>query len=78
MRLLDWYQPEPAPSGAVEVRSDRSPAARRLEVEQGAEAAGIGADLGLSASKAVTLRVFMFFHRSDARRACWSRGRSSS
>ena len=65
MRLLDWYRQNRA-TGAVEIRDDRAPQRGGWRVEQGAEAAGIGADLGLSATKAVTLRVFMFFHRSDA------------
>ncbi len=65
MRLLDWYRQNRA-SGAVEIRDDRAPQRGGWRVETGAEAAGVGADLGLSATKAVTLRVFMFFHRSDA------------
>ena len=65
MRLLDWYRQNRA-TGAVEIRDDRAPQRGGWRVEQGAEAAGVGADLGLSATKAVTLRVFMFFHRSDA------------
>ena len=44
MRLLDWYQQNSA-SGAVEVRSDRSQQRGGWKVEQGAEAAGVGADL---------------------------------
>ena len=65
MRLLDWYRQHRA-AGAVEIRDDRAPQRGGWRVEQGAEAAGVGADLGLSSTKAVTLRVFMFFHRSDA------------
>jgi hypothetical protein len=65
MRLLEWYKQHSA-SGAVEVRSDRSPQRGGWKVEQGAEAAGVGADVGLSVSKAVILRSFIFFHRSDS------------
>jgi hypothetical protein len=65
MRLLDWYRQHRA-AGAVEIRDDRAPQRGGWRVEQGAEAAGVGADLGLSSTKAVTLRVFMFFHRSDS------------
>lgn len=65
MRLLDWYQQHSA-SGAVEVRSDRSQQRGGWKVEQGAEAAGVGADLCLSVSKALILRSFIFFHRSDS------------
>jgi hypothetical protein len=64
MRLLDWYRQNRA-AGAVEIRDDRAPQRGGWKVEQGAEAAGVGADLGLSVSRSVTLRVFMFFHRSD-------------
>jgi hypothetical protein len=65
MRLLDWYKQNSA-SGAVEVRSDRSQHRAGWKVEQGAEAAGVGADLCLSVSKALILRSFIFFHRSDS------------
>ena len=65
MRLLVWYQQNSA-SGAVEVRSDRSQQRGGWKVEQGAEAAGVGADLCLSVSKALILRSFIFFHRSDS------------
>ncbi len=65
MRLLQWYQQFSA-SGAVEVRSDRSQQRGGWKVEQDAEAAGVGADLCLSVSKALILRSFIFFHRSDS------------
>lgn len=65
MRLLQWYQQFSA-SGAVTLRSDRSQQRGGWKVEQGAEAAGVGADLCLSASKALFLRSFIFFHRSDS------------
>ncbi|WP_327085605.1 hypothetical protein OIE66_25020 [Nonomuraea sp. NBC_01738] len=65
MRLLEWYR-QHRTAGAVSVRSDRGQQRGGWRIEQGAQAAGVGADLGLSMSKAVTLRVFMFVHRSDA------------
>ena len=65
MRLLDWYKQNSA-SGAVTVRSDRSQSRGGWKVEQGAQAAGVGADLGLSVTKTVILRAFIFLHQSDA------------
>jgi hypothetical protein len=65
MRLLDWYKQFSA-SGAVEVRSDRSQQRGGWKVEQGAQAAGVGADLGLSSCRTFFLRCFIFFHRSDS------------
>jgi len=65
MRLLDWYKQNSA-SGAVTVRSDRSQSRGGWKVEQGAQAAGVGADLGLSVTKAVILRAFIFLHQSDS------------
>ncbi len=65
MRLLEWYRAHQS-AGAVEVRSDRSAARGGWQISRGAQAAGVGADLGLAATKQVTLRVFIFFHRSDA------------
>jgi hypothetical protein len=65
MRLLDWYKQNSA-TGAVEVRSDRSQQRGGWKVEQGAQAAGVGADLCLSVSNALFLRAFIFFHRSDS------------
>jgi hypothetical protein len=65
MRLLDWYKQHSA-SGAVTVRGDRSPQRGGWKVERDAQAAGVGADLGLSVSKAVILRTFIFVHQSDS------------
>ena len=65
LRLLAWYQQNSA-SGAVEVRSDRAQQRAGWKVERDAEAAGVGADLCLSVSKALILRSFIFFHRSDS------------
>ena len=76
MRLLAWYKQNSA-SGAVEVRSDRSQQRGGWKVEQGAEAAGVGADLGLSVSKALILRSFIFFTRATRLRASWSPPRCS-
>ena len=64
MRLLDWYKANKA-SGAVEVRSDRTQTRGGWRPEQGATAAGVGFDVGLSVSKNVLLRAFLFMHKSD-------------
>lgn len=65
MRLLEWYRAHRT-AGAVELRTDRSAVRGGWRVSGGAQAAGVGADLGLAVTKQVTLRVFMFFQRSDA------------
>ncbi len=64
MRLLEWYRANRA-SGAVEVRSDRTQTRGGWRPEQGATAAAVGFDVGLSVSKNVLLRSFVFIHRSD-------------
>jgi hypothetical protein len=64
MRLLDWYKANKT-SGAVEVRSDRTQTRGGWRPEQGATAAGVGFDVGLSVSKNVLLRAFLFMHKSD-------------
>ena len=65
LRLLEWYRQHRA-AGAVQIRDDRAPQRGGWRVEQGSEAAGVGADLGLSVTRAVTLRCFLFFFRGDA------------
>lgn len=64
MRLLDWYKANKA-SGAVEVRTDRTQTRGGWRPEQGATAAGVGFDVGLSVSRNVLLRAFLFMHKSD-------------
>jgi hypothetical protein len=64
MRLLEWYRQNRA-AGAVEVRSDRSQQRGGWRVQRGAMAAGMGADLMLSVSDAVFLRIFLFFADGD-------------
>jgi hypothetical protein len=64
MRLLEWYKAKKA-SGAVEVRTDRAQTRGGWRPEQGAIAAGVGFDVGLSVSKNVLLRAFLFMHKSD-------------
>lgn len=64
MRLLDWYKANQA-AGAVEVRSDRTQTRGGWKPEQHAIAVGVGFDVGLSVSKNVLLRSFLFLHRSD-------------
>ncbi len=65
MRLLRWYQQFSA-SGAVEVRNDRAQQRGGWKIEQNAQAAGVGADVCLSVSKALFLRAFIFLHQSDS------------
>ena len=64
MRLLEWYKTNKA-GGAVEVRTDRAQGRGGWTPEQGATAAGVGFDVGLSVSKNVLLRAFLFMQKSD-------------